>query len=454
VSRALELAEAALAAAAGEEAEAVVQTELSGFARYAGSEVHQPTLVENSVVQLRVARDGRVGGASTNRTDAQALADLARRALDAVENAPPDPDFPGFAPAASAPAVDGYDEATATLEPAAQARLAEEAIEAARPFELYGYVTSAATELAVAASTGLAVEQRATDASVLALAATNGASGYADQESWAVGRIDPAGAAREAAEKAAATRSAAELEPGAYRAVLEPYAFAELLEYFATDSFSGLGLLEESSYFAGRLGERVFDERVAIAEEPLDPAGLPKVIDFEGTPRRRVPIVEDGVARGVVWDRVTAARAGGGENSTGNAVQAEYRRYGPQPMALAVAPGEAASLDELAELVGDGIYITRLHYLSIVSPRDGIVTGMTRDGTFRVRDGRLAEPLVNLRFTVSVPEMLADVPGFGTERKLVNRTQWYGERYAFGYLVPGIATGKFSITGNGSGPGL
>ena len=451
---ALELAEAALAAAAGEDAEVVVHTELSGYARFATSEVHQPTLVQNHVVQLRVARDGRVGGASTNRTGSEAFAELARRATDAVENAPADPDFPGFAPPASAPEVEGYDEATASLAPADQARLAKAAIEAARPYDLYGYVTSGVTELAVATSAGHAVAQRATDANVLALAASDGESGYADQQAWQIAGIDPAAAATEAAEKARATRDAANLEPGAYRAVLEPYAFAELLEYFSTDSFGGLGLLEEASYFADRLGTRVFDENVTITEDPLDPAGLPKSIDFEGTPRRRVDIVEAGVARGVVWDRPTAARAGRGQESTGNGVQAEYRRYGPQPVSLSVAPGEADSLEDLTALVGDGIYVTRLHYLSVVSPREGIVTGMTRDGTFRIREGRRAEPLVNLRFTVSVPDMLAEVPGFTRERNLINRTQWYGERYAYGYLVPGLATAKFTITGNGSAPGL
>ena len=85
----------------------------------------------------------------------------------------------------------------------------------------------------------------------------------------------------------------------------------------------------------------------------------------------------------------------------------ESRDWGPLPYSLSVAPGEAESVDELAELVGDGIYITRLHYLGVVDPREGVVTGMTRDGTFRIRDGKIAEPLVNLRFTVSVPDLLA-----------------------------------------------
>jgi predicted Zn-dependent protease len=83
-----------------------------------------------------------------------------------------------------------------------------------------------------------------------------------------------------------------------------------------------------------------------------------------------------------------------------------------------------------------------------------VITGMTRDGTFRIRDGKIAEPLVNLRFTVSVPQMLEDVPGLGREQQLVNSSDFYGERYPTGALVPAIATARFNITGVGSEPGL
>jgi predicted Zn-dependent protease len=98
--------------------------------------------------------------------------------------------------------------------------------------------------------------------------------------------------------------------------------------------------------------------------------------------------------------------------------------------------------------------VTRLHYLGIVQPREGVITGMTRDGTFRIRDGRIAEPLVNLRFTVAVPEVLADVPGLTRETKLVNQNAFYDERYPFGVLAPALATARCCITGTGSGPGL
>jgi len=454
VTLAREVAEAALGAAAEEQAEVVVLAERSGLARFAASEVHQPTLIENVVVNLRVVRDGRVGSAQTNRIDAEGFSELAGRAVEAAESARAEPGFPGLPDPEPVPEIEGYDAATAALEPGDLARLARAAIDAADPSPVYGFVTSGASEIAVASTSGISVEQSLTDAMALIVAADEGASGYAEQTAWALGAIDPAAVAREAAAKMARTRDAGTIEPGHYRAVLEPYAIGELLQHFAYDSFSALGLLEQRSFLAGRLGETVFDSRVSIADDALDPAGLPKAFDFEGVPKQRVPLIEDGVARGVVWDRETAALAGGGARSTGHAPPVLSRDYGPLPFALTVAGGEAGSVEQLAELVGDGIYVTRLHYLSTVAARDGVITGMTRDGTFRIRGGKIAEPLANLRFTVSVPEMLAEVPGLTRRVALMNQNDFYGERYPFGVLAPALATARFTISGVGSLPGI
>jgi PmbA protein len=454
VTSAIELAERAVAAADGDGVEAVVQAEHSGFARFAGSEVHQPTLIENVSVFVRIVRGNRVGAAAANRVDDEGLRDLALRAGEAAEAAPEDPDLPALAGASALPDVEGYDEETAGLSPADQARLAAEAIGGAGDTPVYGFFTSGTATVAVVTSAGFAAEQTSTDAVALALAATDGASGYAEQTSWAVGDVDPAAVARQAFELAKRTANADELEPGTYRAVLGPYAVGELLQYFAFDAFSGLALLEERSYLAGKLGERRFDEKVSIADDALDPQGLPKQFDFEGVPKQRVPLVENGVLRGAVWDSTSAARAGGSRQSTGHAPPPAFRRWGPLPFALSLARGEAESIDELVELVGDGIYITRLHYLGIVEPRQGILTGMTRDGTFRIRDGKLAEPLVNLRFTVAVPDVLADVPGLTHETTLANEAAFYDERFAYGALVPALATARFDVTGNGGAPGI
>jgi PmbA protein len=450
---ALELADRALGTAEGDEALAVVTTERSGMARFAGSEVHQPTLIENEVVELQIVRDGRLGIASANRTDDEGLRALAARAAEAAESAPPDPDFPGLAPPSDPPDVAGYDEETAALSAEEQARLAAAAIDASE-LDLYGFFTSGVAELALASSIGLVVSQSMTDAAVLALAAVDGASGYAEQTGWRLADVDPAAASAQAVEKAKLTRGAVELEPGSYPAVLEPPAFAELLAYFAYDAFGALGLLEERSYAFDKLGQKVFDERFSLADDALDSRGLPKAFDFEGTPKQRVEVVREGVLTGVVWDRVTAKRAGGGQESTGHAPPSTLRSWGPLTFALSVAAGEADSAAQLAEALGDGIYVTRLHYLSVVDPREGIVTGMTRDGTFRIRGGKIAEPLVNLRFTVAVPQLLAELPGLTREPVLLNHNAYYDDRFATGLLSPAVATARFDVTGVGSAPGI
>jgi PmbA protein len=452
MSEALELAGRALELAGAAEAEAVVTSERSGFARFAAGEIHQPTLIDNVVVQLRIVSDGRSGTAVTNRTDDEGLAVLGKRAADAAASASPDPDLPPLAPPATVRSVAGYDEETAGLESDDQAQLAEAAIAASGDFGLYGFFTTGVSQVAVASTTGLQLSESKTDATCLALAAANGASGYAARTSWRAGEIDPAAVAREAVEKAARTNGAADLDPARYRAVLEPYAIAELLYYIAFDMFNGLALLEERSWFAGRIGQQLFDPKVTLVDDALDPRGLPRAFDFEGTPKERVALVEDGVIRDAVWDRATAARAG--RASTGHALPLDSRSFGAFASAVAMSPGEAESPDELAELVGDGIYITRLHYLGVVNSREGVLTGMTKDGTFRIREGKVAEPLVNLRFTVSMPELLADVPGLTRETMLVNQSDFYDERWAYGYRVPAIATACFNVTGSGAGPGL
>jgi PmbA protein len=451
--RALELAERAWRAAEADEADAVAHLEESGFARFAASEVHQPTLIRDETVTLRVARNGKVGCAVTNRTDHDGLREAARRAAEAADSARPDPDYPGLQEPTAVPEVEGYDAATAALTPQDQAALAAAAIEAAPAYGLYGYFTSGVTQLAVSSSTGHAASQTMTDASVLAIAASDEESGYAEATSWKASDLDPAAVAREAAEKAARTKGAVEIEAGTHAAVLEPYAFSELLWYFGFSSLNALACLEGRSYFSGRIGEQVFHESFNMVDDAFAPQGLPKAFDFEGVPKQRVEIVENGVAKDVVWDRRTAKRASGDRTSTGHALSAPAQGFGPLPLNLSVSGG-SLSREDLVERVDNGIYVTRLHYLGVVDPREGIITGMTRDGTFKIEGGKVTTPLVNLRFTTSFPKLAESLLGLGNDVELVNRSDFYDERYAFGTLVPTVATEAFTIVGTGSGPGL
>ena len=152
MTRALELAERAVKAAEGDEADASVHFESSGFARFAASAVHQPTLIRDEAVTLRVVRNGRVGCATTNRTDDEGLADAARHAAAAADSSPVDPGFAGLQEPEPVPPVEGYDEATAALSPEGQAEAAAAAIAAAPDLGLYGYYTSGVTEIAVAST--------------------------------------------------------------------------------------------------------------------------------------------------------------------------------------------------------------------------------------------------------------------------------------------------------------
>jgi PmbA protein len=451
--RAQALAERAQRAAQGDQSDALVLVEDSGFARFAGSEVHQPTLIRDESVTLRVVRDGKVGVAVTNRTDDDGLRAAAARAAEAADSSPPDPDFPGLPEPAAVPDVEGFDEATAALTPEDQAEGAARAIAAVPDYGLFGFFTSAVTETAVASSTGHAVSQAMTDASALAIAASDSESGYAEACSWKASEIDPEAVAREAEDKARRTAGAVEIEPATYAAVLEPYALSELMWYFAFTSINGLALLEERSFFSGRVGQQVFDPAFTLRDDGLDPRGLPKAFDLEGVPKKPVTIVENGVVKDVVWDRRSAGRADNGKVSTGHGLAASSQSFGPIPLNLSLQAGDATR-DELVERVGDGIYVTRLHYLGIVDAREGIITGMTRDGTFRIEGGRITKPLVNLRFTTSFPKLAEHLLGLSSDVVLVNRSDYYDERYPFGTLVPSVATSAFTIVGTGSGPGL
>ncbi len=111
--------------------------------------------------------------------------------------------------------------------------------------------------------------------------------------------------------------------------------------------------------------------------------------DYEGQPRRRVALIDKGVANKPVTDSYWAAKLG--VANTGHALPAP-NPYGPMPMNLEMAAGDA-SLDELIGSVTRGVYVTRFHYVNVEDPISVLLTGMTRDGTFLIENGRLTRPL-------------------------------------------------------------
>jgi predicted Zn-dependent protease len=185
------------------------------------------------------------------------------------------------------------------------------------------------------------------------------------------------------------------------------------------------------------LGKQVMGENVSIWDDGADPSGLPAPIDFEGVVKKRVDLIDRGIARAVVHDAATGQRSGTG--STGHGLPAP-NLVGPMAMDLFMAPGTTPR-DELIDGIQRGVWVTRFHYINPVHPKKAILTGMTKDGTFLIENGKLTRPLLNFRFTQSIPEAFSDVRGASSTTKLLP-----GEFFG-GYRVPALHLGSFNFTG-------
>jgi predicted Zn-dependent protease len=299
-----------------------------------------------------------------------------------------------------------------------------------------GSYSTGAAELAVANSLGVLAYAATTVADLTVVVSGRNGSGYADQAAPAVGQLDPAKAGETAVRKALLSQDPRPLDPGEYTVILEPPAVADMLTFLGFLGFSAQAVQEGRSFMAGKIGTKIMGDNVTIWDDGTDPEGRPVPFDFEGIPKRKVMLIENGVARGVVHDSSTAAREG--VQDTGHALPAP-NVYGPLPLNLFLAPGDS-SVDEMVASTGRGVLVTRFHYTNPVHPIRAVITGMTRDGTYLVEDGRISRPVVNMRFTDSLIRALSCVTAIGRERKL--QAGFLG-----GALVPAIRVEGFAFTG-------
>jgi PmbA protein len=224
------------------------------------------------------------------------------------------------------------------------------------------------------------------------------------------------------------------IDAGDYPVVLEEYAVVDLLDMLGYLGFSALAVQEERSFV--EIGKRIGSDLVSIVDDGQDPAGLPMAFDYEGVAKQRVPLLDGGVCRGVVYDSQTAARDG--KRSTGHGLPAP-NPWGPFPLNMVMAPGSQSREDLIAGL-DRGLLVTRFHYTNPVHPKLAIITGMTRDGTFLVEDGQIVGPVRNLRFTQSYLDALACTVGVARDRKTL-------KGFLGGVVVPAIRLEGWTFTG-------
>jgi len=234
-----------------------------------------------------------------------------------------------------------------------------------------------------------------------------------------------------------------EVDPGEWDVVLSPVAVAELMEWMGGIAFCSRAMEDGTSFIQGRQGERVTGGAISIVDDASMPEGVGVSVPFdvEGLPKRRVSLVEAGVARGIVHDSTSARRAGC--QSTGHAqVDDNFASTGSSASHLHMTPGES-TVSELIGQVKRGLFITRLHYVNgMLEPRRAVMTGLLRDGAFMIEDGRLGRAVRPLRFTDSMLEAFSRVPGSaGISREVEAHTTWFGPQactVAPSLLVPGL----------------
>lgn len=430
-----------LSLATDAEAEAIFTERSAALTRFANSRIHQNVAERDATLRIRLVRDTRTGVASTNRLDDEGLREVVERASATLALATPNPNGAPLAapsPSTADPGL-GFVAATARADPELRAVGARAVIAAgdAGHLEASGAFSTETATLAVANSRGMRNTHSVTQAKLLTVMMDgDGGSGYAQATGPDIRAIDPAAVGEEAAGKASRSHDAVDLEPGEYPVILEEYAVATILEYLSWMGFSALAVEEGRSFMD--LGQQIMGPNVSIWDNGLDPLGLPTAIDYEGVPKQRVDLISDGVARAVVHDTATAARAG--VASTGHGLPAP-NAFGPMAWNLFMSPGSSAK-EVMLSGIERGVWVTRLHYVNIVHAKRGILTGMTKDGTFLIEDGRISRPIRNLRFTQSIPEAFSTIEAIGSETRLVA-----AEYSGINARVPALRLAKFAFTG-------
>ncbi|MBV8332847.1 MAG: TldD/PmbA family protein [Candidatus Eremiobacteraeota bacterium] len=419
-----------------DQTEVLIASEDSALTRFTHEVSNQNVATADVGVAVRAIVDRRTGVARSNQLDDESLRDVVERAIAMARLAPSDPLQPDLPAGGSTTAPPGaYDDATAHATAERRAAMCADIFASAEAADQWcaGYVASASSGYTIANTSGALASFDGTNAGLNVKMNAADSTGFAEAHGAAIGGVDAAAAGRRAAEKAGRAKHPKPVDPGAWTVILEPTAFGELFVYLS-HHFSAQSYDEGSSFCSDGLDKQYFADTLTVHDDyahPLNP-GMP--FDFEGQPTMRVPLVENGIVRNVVTDSYYARKLE--RPNTGHALPAP-NSYGPQPRNLCVAPG-TRSLEHLIAETKRGLLITRFWYIRTVDQKKAVVTGMTRDGTFLVEDGKVTHGVRNLRFNQSILEALRNCE-LSSEQK---RTGQYHDSP----VAPAVKIDKFHFT--------
>jgi PmbA protein len=399
--------------------------------RFANNTIHQNVEDENHVLSVRTAFGGRTARASTNKFDDESLQRVVEASESLARVQHPDADLlpmpdsqeavGGAAGAGAGPSR--YFSETAEITPELRADSVKRIVEIAQKHKLTaaGIYSSAESVEGIFNSRGLSRWHTQTLAEVSISMLGADSSGWQKSNSPDAAALDPVRMAEVAAQKAIDSAHPKEIPAGKYVVILEPSAALDIVGFMFWD-YSGVAILDQRSFLTGRIGTKLFGDNITIWDDVSHPLQTGSPFDGEGMRRKSVPLVEDGVVKRVVYARGTAARMRKSEHkdkvgpieATGHGFPLP-NEMGEMPMNIVfVAPQDRQTIDQMIASTERGVLVTRLWYIREVDPYEKIVTGMTRDGTFLVENGRLRGGLRNFRFNESLIEMLSNVEALST----------------------------------------
>jgi predicted Zn-dependent protease len=422
--------------------------------RFANNTIHQNVAEENHVVSVRSVFGQRTARATTNRFDDESLREVVRSSENLAKVQHADPDLlPAPSPAEAAGLATSsfpmrHFEQTAALTPELRAEGVRQIVGVAEHHKLTtaGVFSSAESFEGIFNSRGLSRwhTQTAAEVSVTMLAADS--SGWQKANSPDVAKVDPLMLAEVAAKKAVDSEHPREIAAGKYTVILEPAAVLDIIGFMFWD-YSGMAILDQRSFLTGRIGTKLFGDNITIWDDVVHPLQSGTPFDGEGVTRRRLELVQNGVVKRVVYARATAERMKRSEykdtvgpiEPTGHGF-ALPNEMGEMPLNIVFSPvANPQTVEEMVASTESGVLVTRLWYIREVEPFEKILTGMTRDGTFYIENGRIQGGVRNFRFNESLIHMLSNVEAMSIPRRSA------GEE-VFDMVVPAMKVREFNFT--------
>jgi PmbA protein len=431
-----QLAQRILRFSEADETEVEIDAGADALTRFANNTIHQSVAERNLSVSVRTVVDGRTARATTNKIDDESLRRVVATSLTLARSQPRNPDLLPMPGKQKYPQVERYFSGTAGTTPQERALAVAQVVKdaALKDQTAAGIFATGSSVMALANSNGLFASHRQTRAEFSVTMLENDSSGWAKANAPDVRQLRPEELGASASDKAALSRAPREVETGRWTVILEPSAVLDLVGFLFYD-FAGTAVLDQRSCFNKRIGKKVMGDNVTIWDDVTHPLQSGPAFDGEGMPRQPVLLVDRGVVRNLVYSRATAEKIK--TKSTGHGFSLP-NEYGEAPHNLVFGGGQS-SLPEMVSTTERGILVTRLWYIRDVDPYEKVLTGMTRDGTFLVEDGRVVAGLRNFRFNQNILEMLSNV------ERLSPVVRAAGEE-SFEMVVPAMKVRGFHFT--------